>query len=517
MLGSLHTAIAAGTGSYCVAARDTCLQEYLEGSSNELYELSAFPAHLQGQTCATVAGYVLDVHRAVLLATAGTHPVCQVGSNSTRQDSQGGTLSTATGADAAGQTAHDSVHLPAGSADAAQQQLPSRPVGKLGALVLSAQTLGDQVTGHTVAYFIAADVRVIMDIMESTAEDFDAWKAEKRLQQQQARTLSKPLMKHSMAYQPAVAGALWRAKAAQHKQADGLLASDSTITCTITAPQQLLQQLQQPAGSLAGLAAHAGTAGAQQAAVELTSDAHSPSACYAALGSAAQDPVNTQHALSASAAAVPQLKQAAGVSSEDAPAPAAQSDPRPGSSPSSRRTTAEQSSRRTSAGGLKGVSAKLLLAALGAGTPAVAQDSSAQGRQRRRLHTIQVTRGTALLDDGPGGRLCLPLPAHIFLTSDSRVFSSKAASLHAGFEAGSALDAKAYLAVLHNTGLCGCCADADDDAQCLTSRYPNSQPLATPSQKRRTAMELSMQQLYHIRPWSMTTAECVEVSISCAA
>jgi hypothetical protein len=44
------------------------LQQYLEGSAMELYEVAAFPSHLVGQPFTTVARYLLDVHHALLLA-----------------------------------------------------------------------------------------------------------------------------------------------------------------------------------------------------------------------------------------------------------------------------------------------------------------------------------------------------------------------------------------------------------------------------------------------------------------
>jgi hypothetical protein len=43
------------------------LQEYLDGAAMEFYEVALFPWFLVGQPFTTVACYLLEVHRAVLL------------------------------------------------------------------------------------------------------------------------------------------------------------------------------------------------------------------------------------------------------------------------------------------------------------------------------------------------------------------------------------------------------------------------------------------------------------------
>jgi hypothetical protein len=320
-------------------------QEYLEGSSNELYEVCTFPAGLHGQTVAQVAEYLLDVHRAVLLATAGTQPASAHSSSSgARQDSYRDHPSTAEGADTAAKAA---AALPQHGSTPARQR----------ALVLSAQTLGELVTRETVAYVIAADVRVVLDVMESTSANFIAWKAAKLLLREQQAKHS------SMAHQPAVAavGALWRAKAAQRKQAHD--AADDSPMRTVLEPQQLLQQLL------------TGAAGPQTPA--------------AVAGSTSQD--GGVHNRSSA------QQQAADLSGGDAAAAVTQSVP--ASSIRTTRTTADLTAsfgRAAAAAGMMGVSARSLLAALG-GSTSSGQDGSAAQRQRKRLGTIQITRGTAVL------------------------------------------------------------------------------------------------------------------------
>lgn len=324
-------------------------QEYLEGSSNELYEVCAFPACLHGQTVAQVAEYLLDVHRAVLLATTGTQPASTHSSSSGSgcQDICRDHPGTAEGAAA---TAAKAVALPHHGSTPSRQR----------ALVMSAQTLGQQVTRETVAYVIAADVRVVLDVMESTAANYIAWKAAKLL-------LLEQQAKHSLAHQPAVVGALWRAKAAQRKQAHSPTVSGHMRT--VLEPQQMLQQLLAAAAAEPQLPAALGGSTSHDGGVH--------------------DPSNAQ-------------QQAADPSNGDAAAAAAQSATE--SSTSTRRTTAEQGAsfgRAAVAAGLMGVSARSLLTALG-GSTASGQGGSGAQRQRKRLGTIQVTRGTAIL--GSQGR-----------------------------------------------------------------------------------------------------------------
>ena len=58
---------AAITGLLQFAALPSWLQEYLDGSAMELYEVAMFPWFLVGQPFTTVACYLLEEHRAVLL------------------------------------------------------------------------------------------------------------------------------------------------------------------------------------------------------------------------------------------------------------------------------------------------------------------------------------------------------------------------------------------------------------------------------------------------------------------
>jgi hypothetical protein len=396
-------------------------QEYLEGSSNELYEVTAFPDYLHGQTVAQVAEYLMDMHRAVLLATANTHPVDGYGSRSSKlQDSFNGAHSRA--GDAGAEQAAQTKALAAGAAAAGP--LPqSRAIGRHGALLLSAQTLGEQVLGHTPAFIIASDGRVVMEIMESTAEVYSAWKAERRLAQQEAGAHSQQQQqhtKHSMAYQPAAVAAIWKAKAnpRKHDYAGSAAGNTDQHTVTTVTPQQLL--LQHVADMSAGISSDAQQAAAAVPAQAAGTAYHAADAIAVAQVSAADVTVvtpagaddGTQHT-------TPQ------VPSSDGPAAAAAQtaaqplpDSSPSSAPSSRRTTAGGSSqgpsfRRASAGGMKGASAKALLAALGAA--ADGHESGAHGRQRRRLGTIQVTRGAAALGDDAGKFLMRRMPGDFCL------------------------------------------------------------------------------------------------------
>jgi hypothetical protein len=409
-------------------------QEYLEGSSNELYEVTAFPEHLHGQTVAQVAEYFMDMHRAVLLATAGTHPVGGYGSHCSKLQDSFKTQHTAAGC--AGAMQAGQTEALAEGAEVAEPLPQGRAIGRHGALLLSAQTLGEQVVGHTVAYIIASDVRVVMEIMESTAEVYSAWKAERRLAHQEAgaRTQQQQQQqqqhtKHSMAYHPAAVAATWKAKAksGKHDHAGSATGSSASIdqhTVTTVKPQQLL--LQHVTDMCAGV-----NGGAQQAAAAVSAQtagtAHQPADATAGAHVSA---ANVTAATSAGASDDTQHTTAQVPSSEDPAAAPTAVQPLPSSTssaPSSRRTTAGGSSqgpsfRRTSAGGMKGASAKALLAALGAAADGL--DRGAHGRQRRPLGTIQVTRGAATLGDDmrrflmlrkPGGLCVAQCPWHALL------------------------------------------------------------------------------------------------------
>lgn len=423
-------------------------QEYLEGSSNELYEVAAFPPHLHGLAVATVAQYLLEVHRAVLLATTWTATPTSSSSNSSTESSKvlqaaGAPQDTGLGPNS---HPHDAIQLSAAEADsvdkvrsgtdsAGQQHAQhSSRSGWQGALLLSSLTLTDVLNRHTTAYIIASDVRVVLDIMESSAEDFDAWAAVKR-QEQHAKTPSQPqsLAKHSMAYQPAVAGAVWRARAAQHSHGGSTPAANNHGSAGDSIAQVASagthQQLHKPAynqGSCRNAlvavhtsehaaAEHSATGDTAQAAAHLRTD-HSDSSCLQAASmhaSAATNQASSVQDLPATVAEDIHSKQP-GSSAQ----PETGNDPgHSASSPSSRRTTAEPSSQGHSlknlfpgaapAGGLKGLSSRSLLAALPAALGHAGASSHEGGAhaRRRRLGAFQVTRGAASLRDGPGKHL----------------------------------------------------------------------------------------------------------------
>jgi len=372
-------------------------QEYLEGSSNELYEVSAFPRHLHGQTMAKVAEYLFEVHRAVLLATAGTAAAGR-GSFRTTQTSSGGSAWTGTNG--------ESKPAPMGTSTGPERNTTG---SRQGVLLLSPLAFGELVAPHTAAFVIAADVRVVLDIMESTPEDFSAWAAA-NAKGSTPPSDNKQLAKHSMAcVQPAVSCGGAAPRAAQHSAAAALLGSTH---------QTLVPQQQQ--GVAASMAARPcpaadgcytpmlhsavqGTRGQQPEGSSCGSRMGPPTAIVDTMG-----PGSTAQGL-------PPVAAITCAAQEDLAGPrqtqqeAAQAGPATSSSPSSRRSTTEQSSqgnsfRRAGAAALMGASARTLLAALPGplGSPTT-HDAGMHSRQRRQRGAIQITaRCTAALMDCMG-------------------------------------------------------------------------------------------------------------------
>jgi hypothetical protein len=389
----------------------------------------------------------------VLLATTGTAtPTSSSGTEPSKALPAAGALQDAVPGpdshphDAVKKSAAEAVpacEVPSGVSPAGQQhaQRSSRS-GRQGALLLSSLTLTEVLTNHTTAHIIASDVRVVLDIMESSAEDFDAWAAAKQ-QEQHARMPSQPqpLAKHSMAYQPAVAGAVWRARAAQHSHGGSKPAADSNCSAVCSTGQVSTtgthQQLEKPgcsegscraalAQATAQTPEHAETeqpaAGDTAPAVSCQRTDHSDSRCLQAASMPASLDAATHQLRSAQglpdAAERSHSKQPA--SSAHAPAAAhveACNDPgHSASSANSRRTTAEpasqgQSFKKAPAGGLMGLSSRSLLAALPAAlghAGSSGHDGGAHAR-RRRLGAIQVTRGAASLRHDAGKHMELQL------------------------------------------------------------------------------------------------------------
>jgi hypothetical protein len=215
-------------------------QEYLEGSSNEVYEVAALPAHFRGRTLSLVARYLLEVHRAVLLASTGT--------------SSGGKYGRAA-------DSHRTQQQPPEAAAAAGSR-HSRGIQLLPA------TLGHTIKRHTTAFVITADARVVLDIVESSAaalKRFEGWLAAggndgsgeqlALVQCDAAVFASKTGAKHSMSYaQPALVARPGRllsgaevSAGAGIKQAAQLLllpqpeaATDPPAAANSTAPTSLL-------------------------------------------------------------------------------------------------------------------------------------------------------------------------------------------------------------------------------------------------------------------------------------
>lgn len=405
-------------------------QEYLEGSSNELYEVAAFPACLHGQTVAQVAEYVLGAYRAVLIATAGTSPCSSSGSSGCGGLSKSGGQdgSRVTGSLSGDAGAGEAHGVTAGGPDQLEQELQQphgQPGGRQGGLQLSAQTLGELVTGHTAAYVIASDVRVVIDIMESTADDYLAWKETAKQQAQQHAERNVKLTKHSMAYQPAAVGAIWKAKAAQHRHS-AAGAPHELLAAASAATQQ--HQLQQPAG---GSSSGPNATGGSVSPVPNSRSSPSPAATgQPSIADKQQEPQqrDVQHTSSMDNASTPSspephaasvqsdlltqeagLAAAAGAAAGQSPdPPAVQHSPHRGTG--SRRATGEPSSagtsfKKASAAVLKGVSARSLLAATSNAAPGTHDEAtpSSSPSRRRRLGAIQVaTRGAAVLADAVG-------------------------------------------------------------------------------------------------------------------
>lgn len=529
-------------------------QEYLEGGSNELYEVAAFPACLHGEAVADVAQYLLDVYRALLLATVHTssagsaHPADMAGTAVSNAASTGCPSAAA------------AFKAPAYAACAGQQQ--SFPDGGNSGLLLCPLSLGHAITRRGTAYVIASDVRVVLDIMESTAEDYDAWRANKAQQEQQQQqspqSHTKPLAKHSMAYaQPAVSYGVWKARAVQRGTSGGVTgsASDSKHAAEMHKQQQQHAVVQATSGLAvpnaaqpcwaAPLLSAVAEAGASQLppgadwaepAPAHAADVEFMSAAGAAAGSSAHGmPPPTAAAATAAGAGVAdsqillqhQSGEAAQQHGSCTVPPACQSSlmhqPRPvGSCASSRRSTAEQSSRvssfRRASGAttaLVGTSARSLLAAL----PGVlGAEDGAHSRQRRQRGAIQLnTRGAAALTDSIGkGRI-----VRVKLGSAGAcVWVLCASMMHVGVEYACISLMRSCACVF---ALCMCVfllagSSVEESSQYLLQggeAQPGLPgPKATPSQRRRTAMELNMQQLYHTRDLSQTAGECLQVRSS---
>lgn len=267
---------------------------------------------------------------------------------------------------------------------------------------LAAVSLSDVITPQTVAVVVASDVRVVLDIVESTAEDYSAWEADRQQQQHLDAGGTKLLAKHSMAYmQPAVAYNVWKSKAAQHnpradssscrslgssqqqtEQACELCPVAGTPAAGRPAPASAADNVLQQRGAAVAQAPHAGLQ------VDAQHQQHGPAA--------APSPTPAASAAAAHTPAVVHQQQ------QQQPASTGSS------APSSRRTTTEHSSFRGVALPLKALSARSLLAALpaslGSAAAGAGHEGAAHSRQRRQRGAIQVnTRCTASLGDAIGG------------------------------------------------------------------------------------------------------------------
>ncbi|WIA10960.1 hypothetical protein OEZ85_011123 [Tetradesmus obliquus] len=130
------------------------VQEYLQGSTNELYEVASLPAHLIGEPVSLLAVYLHEVYQAVAIATAG-------------------------GADAA--EPESAIDPDIDTAQAASRGSSALSAGSVATAVSNAHSLvlaplHQIVTPHTSAFVIASDLRVVLDIMDAPAEEYFTWK-----------------------------------------------------------------------------------------------------------------------------------------------------------------------------------------------------------------------------------------------------------------------------------------------------------------------------------------------------
>jgi hypothetical protein len=124
-------------------------------------QVTSFPAHFWGEPVALLTVYLHEVFQAVLIATAGSTEAAE-GADST----QTAAAAAAREEDAAHAASRGSSALSAGSVTPSASSAHS--------LVLA--PLHHVVTPHTSAFVIAADVRVVLDIMDAPAQEYATWK-----------------------------------------------------------------------------------------------------------------------------------------------------------------------------------------------------------------------------------------------------------------------------------------------------------------------------------------------------
>jgi hypothetical protein len=128
-------------------------------SSCAVVQVTSFPAHLWGEPVSLLTVYLHEVFQAVLIATAGSTDAAE-GNSSTQA------AAAAAEKNASQATSRGSSALSAGS------MTPS--ASSTHALVLA--PLQHIVTPHTSAFVIAADLRVVLDIMDAPAMEYATWK-----------------------------------------------------------------------------------------------------------------------------------------------------------------------------------------------------------------------------------------------------------------------------------------------------------------------------------------------------
>ncbi|KAF6255851.1 hypothetical protein COO60DRAFT_167776 [Scenedesmus sp. NREL 46B-D3] len=274
--------------------------EYLAGAGNELYEVPLLPCHMWGCSVAVITRYLQQHHAAIAIATAGSLPPssAQPAANSHR------------GAASA---------VPTSATNSSQDVAASRQVlgvlgrGGLGGArdcrPLWLAPLDHQVLPGTSLYVIAEDLRVVLDIMQDSPAQFQAWlqqqgkleqpvQAAERRQQPDQHTpswllspcpthgLSQPLLQQQQ--QQAVGS---QAAAAEESPA----AAEARQLSTTTSPAGAVQVGCPPMGSSSDEARHMRSAHAVAAALTCHAGqqgAHLQQHCKPAAAAASQDVAN---------------------------------------------------------------------------------------------------------------------------------------------------------------------------------------------------------------------------------
>lgn len=167
-------------------------QEYLDGSGNELYEVASFPPHMLGEPVAAVTLYLQETHRAIIVATAGS---CHESSGLQE-------ISHSKASPAAQDLGTTAATTPEGKAQRMLSAVVARKLSSLSeeiafsnstiSVPLHLAPLQHIITSSTSAFVIASDLRVVLDIMEGSEEDYLQWRSRQPEWQADRWTLQQP-------------------------------------------------------------------------------------------------------------------------------------------------------------------------------------------------------------------------------------------------------------------------------------------------------------------------------------